>query len=195
MPTSKSALAVFPMTERILILQPVRYAKKDSEFYTDNRDPHGAARPVHVLEGPRPGDARWVKRPQEKLAITTRHRILATILQRVSDTLKKADLQITAQYLAAHLSYQIPAFAKRHKVEVKKDSDSAQELLVKQVGTYDEAALCKLLLEICLLDSAYQRRRQKCGRRAAERCQAVSHGQREDAENSRAGVHFQVQEA
>src|SRR5208283_2724601 len=32
-----------------------------------------------------------------------------------------------------------------------------QELLAKQVGTYDEAELCKLLLEISLLDSAYHR--------------------------------------
>ena len=31
----------------------------------------------------------------------------------------------------------------------------AQELLAKQVGTYDESELCKLLLEISLLDSAY----------------------------------------
>jgi hypothetical protein len=37
------------------------------------------------------------------------------------------------------------------------DSDSAQELLAKQVGTYDESELGKLLLEISLLDSAYQR--------------------------------------
>jgi hypothetical protein len=34
---------------------------------------------------------------------------------------------------------------------------TAPELLAKQVGTYDEAELCKLLLEISLLDSAYQR--------------------------------------
>ena len=63
-----------------------------------------------------------------------------------------------AHYLIAHLSYsQVPALAKRHKVEVKKDSASAQELLAKQVGTYDESELCKLLLEISLLDSAYHR--------------------------------------
>ena len=63
-----------------------------------------------------------------------------------------------AHYLIAHLSYsQVPALAKRHKVEAKKDSASAQELLAKQVGTYDESELCKLLLEISLLDSAYQR--------------------------------------
>jgi hypothetical protein len=60
--------------------------------------------------------------------------------------------------LVTHLSHnQVPALAKRHKVEVKKDSDSAHELLAKQVSTYDEAALGKLLLEICLFDSAYQR--------------------------------------
>ncbi len=95
---------------------------------------------------------------KEKLAITTRHRILATILQRVSAPLKKADLLAVAHYLIGHLSYsQVPALAKRHKVETKKDSASAQELLAKQVGTYDEAELCKLLLEISLLDSAYQR--------------------------------------
>jgi hypothetical protein len=90
---------------------------------------------------------------KEKLAITTRHRILATTLQQVSAPLKKADLQAIAQYLVACLSYnQVPALAKRHKVEVKKDSDSAQELLAKQVPTYDESELGKLLFEISLLD-------------------------------------------
>jgi ParB family chromosome partitioning protein len=95
---------------------------------------------------------------KEKLVITTRHRILATILQRVSAPLKKADLLTVAHYLIGHLSYsQVPAVAKRHKVETKKDAASAQERLAKQVSKYDEAELCKLLLEISLLDSAYQR--------------------------------------
>jgi ParB family chromosome partitioning protein len=95
---------------------------------------------------------------KEKLAITTRHRVLATILQRVSAPLKKADLLAVADYLIGHLSYsQVPALAKRHKVEAKKDSATAQELLAKQVSKYDESELCKLLLEISLLDSAYQR--------------------------------------
>jgi hypothetical protein len=67
-------------------------------------------------------------------------------------------LLAVAHYLICHLSYsQVPALAKRHKVEPKKDSASAQELLAKQVGKYEEAELCKLLLEISLLDSAYQR--------------------------------------
>jgi hypothetical protein len=95
---------------------------------------------------------------KEKLAITTRHRILATILQRVSAPLKKADLLAIAHYLIGHLSYsQVPALAKRHKVEAKKDSTSAHELLATQVSKYDDAELCKLLLEISLLDSAYHR--------------------------------------
>jgi hypothetical protein len=72
--------------------------------------------------------------------------------------LKKADLLAVGHYLIGHLSYsQVPTLAKRHKVEAKKDAASAEELLAKQVGTYDEAELCKLLLEISLLDSAYQR--------------------------------------
>jgi ParB family transcriptional regulator, chromosome partitioning protein len=47
---------------------------------------------------------------KEKLAITTRHRVLAAILQRVSAPLKKADLLAVAHYLIDHLSYsQVPA--------------------------------------------------------------------------------------
>ena len=95
---------------------------------------------------------------KEKLAITTRHRILAAVLQRISAPLKKADLLAVAHYLIGHLSYsQVPALAKRHKVEEKKGSADPQETLAKQVISYDESDLCRLLLEISLLDSAYQR--------------------------------------
>ena len=110
----------------------------------------------HQIERERAEERKRIEK--EKLAITTRHRILAMILQRVSAPLKKADLLAVAHYLIGHLSYsQVPALAKRHKVETKKDSATAQEVLVKQVSTYDESELCKLLLEISLLDSAYQR--------------------------------------
>jgi ParB family chromosome partitioning protein len=95
---------------------------------------------------------------KEKLAITTRHRILATILQRVSAPLKKADLLTVAHYLIDHLPHShVPILARRHKVETEKATKSPQELLARRVGTYDEAALCGILLEISLLDSAYQR--------------------------------------
>jgi hypothetical protein len=54
---------------------------------------------------------------KEKLASTTRHRILATVLQRLSAPLKNADLLAVAHYLIGHLSYsQVPALAKRPKV-------------------------------------------------------------------------------
>jgi hypothetical protein len=73
-------------------------------------------------------------------------------------SISQIHVRAVAHYLIGHLSYsRVPSLAKRHKVEAKKDSASVQELLVKQVSTYDESELCKLLLEISLLDSAYQR--------------------------------------
>jgi hypothetical protein len=131
---------------------------------TGESTPSGLQRPCPPSHTPSPQQVERERAEErkriekEKLAITTRHRILATILQRVSAPLKKADLLAVAHYLIGHLSYsQVPALAKRHRVEAKKDSASAQELLVKQVSTYDESELCKLLLGISLLDSAYQR--------------------------------------
>lgn len=95
---------------------------------------------------------------KNKQAITTRHHVLAKVLERVSAPLKKADLLTLAQYTIGNLSYnQVPASAKRHKVETAKTSKSPQELLVKKVSTFDEAELAQFLLEISLLDSAYQR--------------------------------------
>jgi hypothetical protein len=94
---------------------------------------------------------------KEKVAITTRHRILAAVLQRVSAPLKKADLLTVAEHMIRGLSHsQVPVLAKRHKVEANA-SASEQELLAKQASKCDEAEISKLLLEISLLDSAYQR--------------------------------------
>ena len=47
--------------------------------------------------------------------------------------------------------------AKRQKVDTAKNTKPPQEVLTKTVSTYDEAAISRLLLEISLLDSAYQR--------------------------------------
>jgi len=95
---------------------------------------------------------------KDKLAITTRHRILAAVLERVSEPLKKGDLLTVTHYLIGQLPHsQVPILAKRHKIEDKKNPHSPHELLAKRVSTYDEAALCRILLEISLLDSAYQR--------------------------------------
>ena len=93
-----------------------------------------------------------------KLAITIRHRILAAVLERVAGPLKKADLLTVVHHVVGQLNYnQVPTLAKRHKVDVDKSTKTPQELLAKRVGTYDETALCRLLLEISLLDSAYLR--------------------------------------
>jgi ParB family chromosome partitioning protein len=95
---------------------------------------------------------------KNKQAITTRHYVLAKVLERVSAPLKKADLLTLARYTIVSLSYnQVPALAKRHKIETVKTSKSPQEVLMKKISAYDEAGLARLLLEISLLDSAYQR--------------------------------------
>lgn len=87
---------------------------------------------------------------KEKLAITTRHRVLAAVLQRVSAPLKKADLLTVAEYMIRGLSHtQVEVLTKRHKIEANA-SASAQELLAKQVSKCDEAEISKALLEICL---------------------------------------------
>ena len=95
---------------------------------------------------------------QEKLAITIRHRILAAVLAKVAAPLKKSDLLQVVQYLIAHLpNSQVQALAKRHKVEADKSNPSLESLLTKRVASYDEAGLCRTLLEISLIESAYQR--------------------------------------
>jgi ParB family chromosome partitioning protein len=94
---------------------------------------------------------------KDKLAITTRHRILATVLERVSVPLKKADLLTVAQHALASVPHnRLPLIAKRHKLEIDKCNTPPVELLLKQVSRYDESGLSRLLLELSLLDSAYR---------------------------------------
>ena len=94
---------------------------------------------------------------KEKIAITTRHRILAGVLERVSVPLKKADLLTIAQHVLSSVSYnRLPLLAKRHKLEIEKSSASPVELLQRHFSRFDESALSCLLLEISLLESAYR---------------------------------------
>lgn len=95
---------------------------------------------------------------KNKLAITTRHVVLAKTLERVTTPLKKADLLALAHFAVTRLSYnQLSALAKRHRVETANGNQSPQELLLKKIAAYEEGEVCRLLLEISLLDSAYQR--------------------------------------
>jgi ParB family transcriptional regulator, chromosome partitioning protein len=94
---------------------------------------------------------------KEKTAITARHRILAAILERVSASLKKADLLTVAQHAVGTVGYnRLPLLAKRHKVEIEKARATPVELMLKHISRYDESGLCRLLLEVSLLDSAYR---------------------------------------
>ena len=94
---------------------------------------------------------------KEKIAITTRHRILAAILERVSVPLKKADLLTIAQHVLTSVPYnRLPLLAKRHKVEIEKSSAFPAELFAKHVSRYDESDLSRLLLEISLLEMTYR---------------------------------------
>ena len=94
---------------------------------------------------------------KEKIAITARHRILATILERVSVPLKKADLLTITQHVLACVPYnRLPFLVKRHKLEIEKSTSSPVELLQKHVCRYDESDMSRLLLEISLLESAYR---------------------------------------
>jgi len=94
---------------------------------------------------------------KEKIAITARHRILAAILERVSAPLKKADLLTVVEHVLGSLGYnRVPLLAKRHKVEIEKTNAAPVEVLLKQVSRYDESGLCRLLLEVSLVESAYR---------------------------------------
>ena len=94
---------------------------------------------------------------KEKLAITIRHRILAAVLERVSAPLKKADLLLVARSIVSRLQFaQVLQVAKRHKVEVDANNGAPERDLVKYISRMDETGLCRLLIELSLLDSAYR---------------------------------------
>ena len=93
---------------------------------------------------------------KQKLAITVRHRILASVLERAAAPIKKADLLLIAQYVIGNLPYnRVPVLAKRHKIDVEKNGTSPHERIAKHVSTLDESGLCRLLLEVSLIESAY----------------------------------------
>ena len=95
---------------------------------------------------------------RDKLIITVRHRILAAILERVSAPSKKADLLVVAGALIEYLPHnQALLLAKRRRIEPNSESNSIQQQLMKQASRWDEAALCRFILEASLLHSAYHR--------------------------------------
>jgi len=97
---------------------------------------------------------------QQKLQITTRHRILAAILAKTTSPLTKGGLQIVATFALEKLDYnRATLVAKRHGLlkETKAENGFQQSkvALAKLVKDSDETALSRLLIECALLDSAY----------------------------------------
>ena len=116
---------------------------------------HGDKPSAQQLQRERAEERKHIEK--QKLAITVRHRILAAVLERAAAPINKADLLLIAQYVIRNLPYnRIPSLAKRHRVEAGKSATPSVESLQKRIAKYDEDALCRLLLEINLLDSAYR---------------------------------------
>ncbi len=95
---------------------------------------------------------------KRKLELTTRNRILAALLAKVSAPLSKPDLILIA---AALLDRLIPEYAHslaiRHKLIASEDqSKSANDtrLIKEHLKTLDETGLSRLLIETSLIDSA-----------------------------------------
>ena len=71
--------------------------------------------------------------------------------------MKKADLLAIAEHVVSTVPYnRVPLLAKRHKVGGDKSATHSVESLQKHIAKHDEDALCRLLLEISLLESAYR---------------------------------------
>ncbi len=118
---------------------------------------------IHHSHGPSPQEVARQRAEERrriekvKLAITVRHQILAAILQRVSPPLKRADLLLVARHLVSRLQFvQVLQIAKRRKVEVDTNNGAPERDLLKHVNRLDEIDLSRFLIELSLLDSAYQ---------------------------------------
>lgn len=95
---------------------------------------------------------------KRKLQLTTRHRVLAAVLAKVSAPLSKPDLILVATVLLERL---IPEYAHslaiRHKLIASEDqgrSANDTQLLKQHLKTLDETSLSRFLIEISLIDAA-----------------------------------------
>jgi ParB family chromosome partitioning protein len=94
---------------------------------------------------------------KDKLAITVRHRILAALLKSFALPLKKADVLLVVRFILSRLQFaQVLQIAKRHKVEVDANTGAPERDLLTRLSRFDEVELCRFLLELTLLDSAYR---------------------------------------
>jgi ParB family chromosome partitioning protein len=94
---------------------------------------------------------------KRKLQLTTRHRVLAAVLAKVSAPLSKPDLILIATALLERL---IPDYAHslaiRHKLIAGEDQARSADdtrLLKEHLKTLDESSLSRFLIEMSLIDS------------------------------------------
>jgi hypothetical protein len=95
---------------------------------------------------------------KRKLQLTTRHRVLAALLAKVSAPLSKPDLILVATALLERL---IPEYAHslaiRHNLiasEEQARSANDTQLLKQHLKTLEETSLSRFLIEVSLIDSA-----------------------------------------
>jgi hypothetical protein len=121
---------------------------------------------VHHPDTPKPEDvekqrARERKRIEtQKVEITIRHQIFAQVLQKVPSPFGRAELELIAMRLLDKLDYQRQVLiAKRHKLISGKSTESDHKEMVsgfkKMFKEADDKAVCRLILECILIDSAY----------------------------------------
>ncbi len=121
---------------------------------------------VHHSDSPKPEEVEKQRAQERKrieaqrLEITVRHRVLASVLQKVQAPLGKADLELVAMRLLDKLDYQRRVLiAKRHKLISGKSAESDHNEMIsgfkKMFKEGDEKGLCRLILECILIDSAY----------------------------------------
>ena len=83
-----------------------------------------------------------------KIELTTRQRTLAAILNKIESPLNKANLQLIGRSFLGHLPQECrTALAKRHKADASKFAQEA-------TASGDESSLCRLLVEMALIQPA-----------------------------------------
>jgi ParB family chromosome partitioning protein len=121
---------------------------------------------VHHPDASRPADVekqRMQERKRieaQKVEITVRHQIFAQVLQKVPSPFGKAELELIAMRLLDRLDYQRRVLiAKRPKLISGKGAESDRNEMVsgfkKMFRESDDKAICRLILECLLIDSAY----------------------------------------
>ena len=95
---------------------------------------------------------------QRKIELTTRQRVLAVILTKITAPLQKGELMLIAESLLSHMQHDhARPIALRHKLlpDTKaSDSTNFSRLVQTHLKTLDETGLCRLLVEIALQEHA-----------------------------------------